>query len=298
MTLKRITVRKLQSIREAVLELPETGIVRFYGSNSNGKSIIVKALDDTISGNLTKPKVRLSLVNDKPGNTWGEIEFETYSGTVLIIHIHHEAAQTWAQLSIPGEEPVKRYLADKNMPELVRRFGWHYNAERDISLNVCDSDDAVLFFKTSHRTNYDVLDSAMTDEFAVKSLEEFERLNQEAKNNKAKFKEQINVAEAAIANIKVWDIQQEETKKSQLIYLCNNLEKMLFPNIPKIQAIPRVTVLSLNMPKMPKIRRPFVLDTRLSIPDIIPIGKELNQLLLGICPTCNKPLVEEHAHVG
>ena len=53
MTLKRITTRYLQSHREITIELPEKGLIGFYGDNSNGKSVIVKATDDIVKNNLT-----------------------------------------------------------------------------------------------------------------------------------------------------------------------------------------------------------------------------------------------------
>ena len=71
-SLKRITTRNIQSHREVVIDLPRTGLVRFSGLNSNGKSVITKTTNAIVSGNLTSPKVRNTLVSKDA--VAGEIE--------------------------------------------------------------------------------------------------------------------------------------------------------------------------------------------------------------------------------
>ena len=138
MTLKKITTRYLQSHREVVIDLPEKGLVGFYGDNSNGKSVIRKATEDIIKNDITKPKARLSLVNNRSGYSWAEIEYERYDGMIFLVHIHLEAAQTWFELVRPGSSERNRaYLSSKLLPEYVREFGFHYIPQRDISLNIC-----------------------------------------------------------------------------------------------------------------------------------------------------------------
>ena len=55
--LKTIRTRNIQSHKDVLIELPETGLVVFTGDNSNGKSVITKVLEDLISysiSNLTR----------------------------------------------------------------------------------------------------------------------------------------------------------------------------------------------------------------------------------------------------
>ena len=297
MTLKRITTRYLQSHRDITIELPEKGLIGFYGDNSNGKSVIVKATDDIIKNNITKPKCRLSLVN-RDGPMWGEIEYERYDGMIFLVHIHLEAAQTWFELVRPGDPNRNRaYLSSKLLPEYVQEFGFHYHTGRDISLNVCDSDDAVLFFKTSHKLNFDILDSALNDTTAQMSLERIETTLKEARDTKNKFEHQIEVCDASIAELKLWDIQEEEARKAKLTYICSNLEKIHLPELPELPELPNVTLVDLEMPNLPSLELPNIIDTNISIPDLVSVAEELKKLQEGVCPTCGRLLIEEHEHV-
>lgn len=299
MTLKRITTRYLQSHREITIDLPEKGLIGFYGDNSNGKSVIVKATDDIVKNNITKPKCRLSLVNRDSGLQWGEIEYERYDGMILLVHIHLEAAQTWFELVRPGDTNRNRaYLSSKLLPEYVREFGFHYLPSRDISLNICDSDDAVLFFKTSHKLNFDVLDSALNDTTAQRSLEGVEKTLKDAQASKQIFEHQIEVCDAAMAGLKMWDIQEEETKKKRLTYICDNLEKIHIPSIPELPPLPQVTTLDIHYPVLPSLRLPSVINVQVDIPDIISVAKEMEELRAGKCPMCGRLFIEgEHNHV-
>lgn len=294
MTLKRITTRYLQSHREITIELPEKGLIGFYGDNSNGKSVIVKATDDIVKNNLTKPKCRLSLVNRDSGHDWGEIEYERYDGMIFLVHIHKEAAQTWFELQRPGElERNRAYLSSKLLPTYVQEFGFHYIEKREISLNICDSDDAVLFFKTSHKLNFDVLDSALNDTSAQRSLENIEQTIKDAQKSKQVFQHQIEVCDAAINGIKLWDIQEENNRRSRLIYLCENLEKVHIPHIPPLPDLPSVTTIDIHIPEIPEMSLPKIVDINIDLPDIIGVGRELKELREGRCPTCGRLLLEE-----
>ena len=47
--LKSAVMVNIQSHTKTILEFPRVGIVRFYGNNSNGKSVLVKVLNDVVS---------------------------------------------------------------------------------------------------------------------------------------------------------------------------------------------------------------------------------------------------------
>jgi hypothetical protein len=289
MTLKQIRVIRLQSIKEALLDnLPEKGLIRFLGNNSNGKSIIVKTLDDALKGKLGRPKARKSLINWEPGNMWGELQLLRHDDVSLLIHIHLESSQTYAELGMPGYAPIRRYLADKNMSELIMKFGWHYNEEREISLNIHDSDDAILFFRTSHRLNFDVVDPVINDESAIKSLGVLTKLKDDTTKNKKLFQEHVNISKAAMSSISIWNIDEEEHKKERLKYLSDNLEKLIPPNIPKLEAVPNVVLLPDMSINIPSLELPPLIDARITIPDLLPQAKEYLSLLHGVCPTCGK----------
>ena len=60
--LKSAVMVNIQSHTRTVFEFPQVGIVRFYGNNSNGKSVLVKVLNDVVSNAITRPSNRRSII--------------------------------------------------------------------------------------------------------------------------------------------------------------------------------------------------------------------------------------------
>ena len=72
--LKRVVMSNIQSHINTVLEFPETGIVRFLGDNSNGKSVMVKVLQDVVSNNISRPAARRSIIRREIGRAHVELQ--------------------------------------------------------------------------------------------------------------------------------------------------------------------------------------------------------------------------------
>lgn len=134
--IKTIRTHNIQSHKDVLIELPETGVVVFQGPNSNGKSVITKVIQDTVYNNISKLGTRKSLVNRDVAE--GFLEIIRYDGSSLYVNINLEASKTYVKLTRANGEEVTRYLADKTIPDLVEEFGFHYNSDRGIDLEVSD----------------------------------------------------------------------------------------------------------------------------------------------------------------
>lgn len=286
--LRTIRTHYIQKHKDVIIELPETGLVVFNGENSNGKSIIRKALEDIISYSIKNPRCRKSLVNRKVSE--GYIELTKYDGTALKVVINLEASKTYAVLTRSNGETVTRYLADKTIPDLVQEFGFHYNANRDISLNICDSDNAILFFRTPHVTNGDILDTATTDQSAKRRCEELRERYQEAITLRQTFMDSVRVAQAAKAEITLYDISKEtEILNSARLY-ANILGHVKFPRVMEAKPIPLVSYVN-----VPKIRistykvPPIVSLPPVTLRSLEQDYRDLMTIEKGVCPTCKRP---------
>ena len=289
-SLKSVKLVNIQSHANTLLEFPQTGIIRFYGDNSNGKSVMVKALWDTVSNDITKPKMRHSLI--RRGNSFGEVTYVRWDNVELFVHIHLEAAQTYAELRKPGQDPVRRYLADKTIPLLVQEFGFHYTDKHGLSVNVHKDDDALLFTSTRHSVNYDIWDSAASDKYAEHTLEELERIQAETKKTKKVFEQARTVDVAALNAIVMYDVAKEEARREKLAYLAYNLSRCVTMPLPKIKPVPKVVTINKIGP-MPKLRYPKIYQKMAtSLPDIVSIAKELEALRNNVCPTCGRNFKE------
>lgn len=286
--IKTIRTRNIQSHKDVYVELPETGLVVFTGDNSNGKSVIRRVLHDTISYSIRNVRVRKTLINKECNE--GYLEITKYDGSVLFININVEAALTWVKLTRSNGEEVTRYLSDKTIPELIREFGFHYDDNRGISLNICDSDDSILFFRTSHATNYDIITSALTDSDAQMRYEVLKEQYQQASNLKAQFQDAARVATAARTSLAMYNVEEEQELMNKLYKCANIMEHTYVPKLRKVNPVPYVKFINLPEVRLRKVYSPkFIELPQVRLRDTTRLQTEIDSLLKGECPTCHRP---------
>lgn len=292
MVLKQIVTKNIQNHKEVVIDLPPTGFIIFTGNNSNGKSVIVKVTKALITGTIRKPRKRANLVNRNA--QFGEAIYTRDDGTVLRLHLAREAAQTYVTYQAPDEEPIVRYLADKSYPELVRRFGFHYDATTDISLNIAEADTSLLFYKTSNKTNGSIIETANSDPAANAVIERFGAVIAELRSLRDTYNVQIRQLEGTIYDLKVEDVEPIIQLKAVYEKVYNNLSKFYIPKIPDIKFVPKVHIAEVYFPVVPVIRYPYILQVSCDVPDMTQTLRELDSLRNQICPTCGRGF-DEHA---
>lgn len=286
--IKTIRIKNIQSHKDVYIELPETGLVAFSGDNSNGKSVIRKVLEDTIAYNISKARVRKSLVNMEVSE--GSLEIVKYDGSALFVNVNLEASRTFVTLTRKSGEQVTRYLADKTIPELVREFGFHYNDNRDISLNICDSDAALLFFKTNHVTNGDILNSALSDNRVEQKQELLQGIYHEALALRQTFSDSLIVAQTAKDAIVLYDIEEETAIMHEARKYANILSHIYIPDIWEAYPVPRITYINLPRLRISTYQvPPVVVLPPIAVKSADAIWEEIKTLEKGVCPTCRRP---------
>jgi hypothetical protein len=253
-TLSRIEFKNIQSLKDGVIDLPRTGLIRFRGENNNGKSILAKTLDQIIKGTLGRSNIRNPLINY--GSSWGELILHEYNGKKLTAHIDREAKNTYLKLEVPNSDPIIRYPADKNFLFLVKQFGWHYNEKREISLNLYNTFDPLFLVTTSAVCNYDVLSEAISDPYADRAIEGMDRNLQELDGLLKSVKNTIVMAEAKMGGLRAWDTTAEQKKKITLEYYAKNILALSTPDIPDFKVAPSIkNIVAIDVTKVLDILR-------------------------------------------
>lgn len=290
-TLKRITMKNIQSHKECVLDLPPTGLVCLVGDNSNGKSVVVKVTKALITGTITKPINRAALVNRNA--YYGEVLYERTDDMTLLLHLAREASATYITLTRPGEEPIQRYLADKSWRDLVREFGFHCAPSSNISLNISEADAALLFFKTPYKSNYEIMAPVLYDTRANTALENLEIFLKDLKTQREKSVALLQASYSVLNSLKICDIDKESAMRDKLNGYYQVLKHLYIPTIPKIVAVPKVTFIDLYVPRIPKIVYPKIYDISIpDIPDITEVARDIHELKENRCPTCGRRFCE------
>lgn len=292
MVLKQIRTRNIQNHREVVIDLPPTGLIVFTGDNSNGKSVIGKVTKMLVNGGLTDPRERADKVNRD--SVSGEVEYIRDDGAKLLAHIQREANATYVELHLPDHDSIRRYLADKSFQELIYQFGFHYDPVSEISIQLAEADEALLFYKTSLKSNGRILASALTDPNAEVTAENLTNTIKETQRYRDVYNTKLATLLQTVRGLNVEDVDPLK-EKLQILQKCQrNLSVIYFPTIPEIHAVPDVRLVELHMPKLPKIKYPRIYDVSCSIPDITETARELKSLMEMTCPTCGRRF-EEHA---
>lgn len=285
--LKQAVMVNIQSHINTTLEFPPVGIVRFMGDNSNGKSVFVKVLQDVVSNNIMRPSNRRSII--RRGNSYGELLIERTDGMTLFVHIDLEAAKTYAELTRPDSQPVRRYLSDKAIPVLVKEFGWHYGGANGVSINIHNDTDGLLFVDTKKSINFDLLNGIRSDAYAEAALEELERLVKTSKQKKQEMDHAHDVAEATYCALQSWDIKEEQRIYEEATYWAGVLECLTVKPVPVFEFRRPPLFLPLVEPvpvmEMPKFYPPFEevpADAGTALTEVYTIRN-------GVCPTCQRP---------
>lgn len=284
--LKQIITRNIQNHAEVVIDLPPTGLIVFTGDNSNGKSVIVKAVRALVLNEIKKPRKRASLVNRKA--SYGEAIFIRTDDVILTMHVAREAASTWISLEVPGQDKITRYLSDKSYTELVQTFGLQVAGESGISLNVAEADESLLFYKTPTKTNHEVLQIATVDSRAMTAATNMENTLSETRQFRDACAAQARTIKPALQELHIGDVEALTERRNTLFRYYSILSRIYIPTIPEIKAVPKVRITNVYIPTLPKIKWPKVHNIYLNVPDIIPVARELKSVREGKCPTCGR----------
>lgn len=294
MVLKRIMTKNIQNHREVVIDLPPAGLIVFTGDNSNGKSVIVKVTKALATNTIKKPRKRASLVNRHA--SFGEVTYTRDDDVQLILHLTREAATTYVSYIEPGAEPITRYLADKTYTDLVRRFGWHYSDEAGLTLNIAEQDEALLFYKTSYKTNDEILRTATADTVANKVVENLQNTLKEARTFRDNQVTTVRGIQVADSELRFYDAPVLEDLKGKLEYYHKILTTVYFPKLPVVEAVPDVRFTDVYIPVLTEIPYPRVVAISCDIPNLTELAKELETLRNHKCPTCGRSFETEVPH--
>lgn len=294
--IKSITVKHLQSIRDEVkLEFPESGVVIFAGDNSGGKSIIMKVLSSAIACQYNNKQLRNAHINRE--HRWGELILETYKNDVLTIHLDREAKFTYYILKSEGKGEVKRYLADKHLDSLIEAFGFHYNKDRDISLNIRRILESMPFVTTSGVTNLDLLNSAAVENAAQTAEKGIGDTLKELKELKTAVSTKLESLKYEYDSLKIINIKELEKYRETLNKLKITILKLKVPLPPKYYEIYKLEVLenfriplAPNLIQINNIGDISKLINYPRLPELESLIEVINMIKEKKCPTCGRAI--------
>ena len=282
MYIESIELQNIQSHIHTKVNLPEHGLIRFFGPNNNGKSVIGKALFDIISYQISRPAVRKSLV--RRNTSEGRVTLIRSDTVKLLVNIALEASQTFAELTRSDGTVIRRYLADKSIPSLIQEFGFHYLPEYNISLQIHQDEDPPLIVNTPPRLNGALFASACSDPIAERAIEALGDKIKQFEQLKTSLTLELSKTGAKLETLIIHDIDKEAKLKEKLTYYYNNLSNLKAYDLPELPVVPNL--ITLSIPNLPDVKYPDVHTPAEDLPDILNIVSEIETIKKGVCPTC------------
>lgn len=308
----QVRLKDIQSIHYADYILPETGVVQIAGANSNGKSILIKAISAVATLKILDQDERDAIIRD--GCQQGSIIME-YKGKVLVVTLNRERNLCMIGLQRADGTQVKRTFRDKGIPELLYEFGFRCYNDNSICLQVYETFGQIPFVTTTPKVNAEIVKAITEDSVAKSFLENYKEITYKG------MQEQMKAYNNAIANkqrlkdtIVVFDhvkYQSFYDKMKQMYNLlkCLDYAELGYLNPPalelniieetpsaleEIQVPPNVEFINLSVPTLRFIQYKDALQVPQSVESIIGELEYLDSILNGKCPACGKLLFEQH----
>lgn len=294
----------IQSIRDAEYDLGDKGIVQIQGANSNGKSIIVKAISAVVSLKIKDSDIRESLISD--GKDVGYVSME-YNGKTLMVQLHRDRNQCAMLLQRVNGETVQRTFRDGGLEELIYEFGFRCYNKNGVCLQLYETFGQMPFVNTSLQTNCEMVEAITQDTVAESFLKAFKEVTHpRAREQVRTFNKQIENTERIKQSMVLFDYEAYEAFRERIRnyydVLSNavivDLEELRVPakivkypdmsiDLPVVNVLPSVEIYSVEVPELEELVAPI----DLSIPRVQDVTAHLNEMKTvreGKCPTCGK----------
>lgn len=226
------------------IDLKEKGLTRFQGDNNDGKSVIPKSSFAMISVSVKNAKKRKALINYNAG--YAHLKYSRSDGASLKMHIELESSKCYYELIRPSGEVVRRTFVQGGIHELIEEFGFHYDKERDFSLNIYQTYDPLLLINTSPVTSYDIIQYAITDQNATAAVENLQQIRDELAVARKTAAQNLDFSNRELASLEFFDLEVETARLQKLVQITKDLKALkVIPSIPKFGRIPDISDLLL-----------------------------------------------------
>lgn len=304
----KIELKNIQCFKHAVYELPETGIVQIKGGNSNGKSVLFKAISEVVTLGMMNNARRKALIY-KHSDT-GDI-FMQHGSKTLYVSLHRDRNKCKV-LYTDGEINIVRTFREGGIEKLIDAFGFSCYNKNTVCLQLYETFGPMPFVNTSDEVNGEIVASVTEDSVAKKFIESYNNYTHPRAVEYVKvLNKQIDQLERNKRSIIMYDWRKyEEMNKalSKHYELLKNFKLIqlnhvnVVPNLlniditpvhlDRVNVVPRKAIVDI---KPIELRKPKVVHNVANIHLEKPTNlvNEMAQLLKGVCPTCGRQLVDK-----
>lgn len=290
-----VELKNIQSIGHAVYDIPETGITQIVGENSNGKSILIKAMAFIANSLIKDKEERETIIKD--GMDSGIIKMSR-NGMTLTVVVSRQRENCIYKLERSDGSTIQRTIREGGLEKIAEEFGWIAFDGR-VCLQIFETFGIMPFVNNRLAGDYEIMDYIITDKVANAFIENY------ASETYPKFKEMVNTysvtvenCDKMLASISIYDVEaytemlQRLNKYKHIVPFMKVCEPSKLP-ITKYFQYARLT--PIEPLKLPVFR---IIPELQPLRDLTNEVSNLNLALSGTCPTCgvNFKELEVHSH--
>ena len=285
----------IQSIYEATYDIPEVGITQIIGENSNGKSILIKALSFIAKGLIKDKEERNDIINDNKES--GSIFIE-HNGTSLLVNIARERDNCYYELRRKDGTTIKRTIREGGLEYLTEELGFAVYSN-NVCLQIFETFGIMPFVNNTASSDYEIIDSIISDKVANDFVFNYKNITfPKIKELVSTLKFKIESCDNVLSGVTFYNIDKYEDILYKLKKYKNILSfmKVIEPNPLPITKYFKYDNLKVFEPKLlPIIRVIPTFDLPSSLYQEV---KDLSLALNGTCPTCGVRFsdLENHNH--
>lgn len=310
----KISLQNIQAIEKAMFNLPDRGLVQILGANSNGKSILMRAVEYVGKLRILDTSDRNTLIRD--GYDEGRI-LMNYGNRILDVHLHRDAQYCYVTLFRDAadaknpEKRVTRFFREGGIDKLVEEFGWCYYSKGNVCLQLHEQYGSIPFVSSTPALDAELVEAVTTDTIAQEFLAKFKTITYpKAKQQNEQLNEKIASTKRVLEKLTLFDIPAYKQALQELTEAYSVVENLQILHLTKLSIPKNVTFLNITGPVLSKLKFP-VNNQLINVygPKLcrLPVYKEsavlvepltnlsgmiynLRKLEEGTCPMCGQPL--------
>lgn len=290
----KFILENIQSIVRAQYDFPEKGMVQILGGNSNGKSVLLKAIDLVARLKIYDNDERRSLIRDHCEA--GKV-IMSYQDKILYTYVHEDRDKCFMALQRDANDEttrITRTLREGGLEELVEEFGFCTYCKGAVNLQLSNMFDIIPFVNATPGMNGEIVEAMTTDTVAQQFLTNFKEITHKtAKEKKKNLDIKIESLKASEERLALYDYKTYEEKAAKMKVIYENMKYLnILEPLQMLEIPPSVKILNACCVPLKKLEIPEFIPVSKTVSNLSNMLDEIQQIKDGTCPLCGKPLLD------
>lgn len=278
-----VRLENIQSIRRAEYNLEEKGVTQIIGENSNGKSILIKAMAFIANNLISDKDERETLINDH--SDFGTIELER-EGMRLFVRVDRSRENCYYRFTSSNGSSITRTIREGGLDKLAEEFGF-VSFDGGVCLQIFETFGIMPFVNNRISSDYEIIDYIITDKVASAFVDNYQAITFPAfKQAAANLKNNIAITQNRLQQMTFYDIPRYEEMKRKLKFYSSVIQYMSPCSLKKLSIPVPIKYGNLKPVELKKLPMLTIIKPCEQLLSVKKHMEDYLTALSGVCPTC------------